>query len=156
MTTDAPDRKPVNSPPAHLPTRSPLPPSSRPASWLVRYLADLSTGRFVLWCYFLYWAVISARYFDPRPGLWATSAGLALIIGFALYLNTTRSGAARVRLGRWPTFRLFLTPFCVSSFAALVKDRGFVLVFPPRLADAWPAVAAGAMLWAAARACRGK
>jgi hypothetical protein len=26
-------------------------------------------------------------------------------------------------------------PFCVSSFAALVKGRGFVLVFSPRAAD---------------------
>jgi hypothetical protein len=25
-------------------------------------------------------------------------------------------------------------PFCVSSFAALVKDAGYVLVFPPTLA----------------------
>lgn len=28
-------------------------------------------------------------------------------------------------------FRLYLMPFCVSSFAALVKDRGYILVFPP-------------------------
>ena len=32
---------------------------------------------------------------------------------------------------RWQIFRLFLMPFCVSSFAALVKDAGFLLVFPP-------------------------
>ncbi len=38
--------------------------------------------------------------------------------------------AARVR-----ALRLFLMPFCVSSFAALVKDAGYVLVFPPSLAD---------------------
>jgi hypothetical protein len=36
-----------------------------------------------------------------------------------------------VRLEPWPTFRLFLTPFCVSSFAALAKGRGFVLIFSP-------------------------
>jgi hypothetical protein len=24
-------------------------------------------------------------------------------------------------------------PFCVSSFAALIKDRGFILVFEPQL-----------------------
>jgi len=24
-----------------------------------------------------------------------------------------------------------LKPFCVSSFAALVKDKGYILVFPP-------------------------
>jgi hypothetical protein len=30
-------------------------------------------------------------------------------------------------------FRLYLMPFCVSSFAALVKDAGYVLIFPPSL-----------------------
>ena len=32
-------------------------------------------------------------------------------------------------------FRLFLMPFCVSSFAALVKDAGYVLIFPPSLRE---------------------
>jgi hypothetical protein len=26
-------------------------------------------------------------------------------------------------------------PFCVSSFSALVKDAGYVLIFPPNLRD---------------------
>jgi hypothetical protein len=29
-------------------------------------------------------------------------------------------------------FRLFLMPFCVSSFSALVKGKGFVLIFSPQ------------------------
>ena len=29
--------------------------------------------------------------------------------------------------------RLFLMPFCVSSFSQLIKGKGFVLVFPPDL-----------------------
>jgi hypothetical protein len=29
--------------------------------------------------------------------------------------------------------RLFLMPFCVSSFSQLIKGQGFVLVFPPDL-----------------------
>jgi hypothetical protein len=36
-----------------------------------------------------------------------------------------------VKLAPWQTFRLYLMPFCVSSFAALVKGKGFVLVFSP-------------------------
>ncbi len=32
-------------------------------------------------------------------------------------------------------FRLFLMPFCVSSFAALVKDAGYILLFPPTLRE---------------------
>ena len=34
-------------------------------------------------------------------------------------------------LDGWQIFRLYLMPFCVSSFSALVKDAGYVLVFPP-------------------------
>jgi hypothetical protein len=110
----------------------------------VDYLANLSAGRFVLWCYFIWWAVVLVRYFDPRPGIWLTSLGLSVIIGFALLINTTSSGRSRIRLEPWPTFRLFLTPFCVSSFAALVKDRGFFLIFSPR----WGEMAAAGSLCA--------
>ena len=102
---------------------------------LLSYLAGLSAGRFVLWCYFIWWAVVLVRYFDPSPRLWLTSLGLSLIIGLGLFVNTTASGTRRVRLEPWPTFRLFLTPFCVSSFAALVKGRGFILIFSPRLGE---------------------
>jgi hypothetical protein len=98
----------------------------------LRYLAGLSRGRFVLWCYFIWWTVVLVRYFDPSPQIWLTSLGLSVIIGAALYINTTSSGMFRVKLEPWPTFRLFLTPFCVSSFAALVKGQGFVLIFSPR------------------------
>lgn len=106
----------------------------------MRYFAGLTPGRYVLWCYFLWWATVLVRYFDPNPRIWLTSLGLSVIIGIALYINTTASGSARVRLQPWPTFRLFLTPFCVSSFAALVKDRGFFLIFSPR----WEEMAAAA------------
>ena len=85
----------------------------------------------MLWCYFVWYCVVLVRYFDPTPGLWVTSLGLSGIIGAALLVNTTMSGRTRVRLEPWPTFRLFVIPFCVSSFAALVKDRGFVLIFSP-------------------------
>ncbi len=132
----------------------PPPAATQARNPLVRYLANLSGGRYVLWCYFVYWAVIAVRYFDPRPTVWLTSFGLALIIGLALYLNTTRSGTARVRLGAWPTFRLFLTPFCVSSFAALVKDRGFVLILSPNPWEVAGAAGICAALGAAAVAAR--
>jgi hypothetical protein len=132
-------------------------PRVHPGLGILGYLADLSAGRFILWCYFVYWLVIVVNYFDPDPQIWFTSLGLSLIIGFALYVNTTRSGPSRVRLGRWPTFRLFLTPFCVSSFAALVKGQRppFVLIFSPRLWDVSLAVAIfiglGVAVWWARR-----
>ena len=98
---------------------------------LRRYLATLSTGRLILWCYFAWYAVVLIQYFDPSARLWLTSLGLSVIIGFALYLSTAGSGTTRVRLDRWQVFRLFLMPFCVSSFAALVKGKNFVLIFSP-------------------------
>jgi hypothetical protein len=101
-------------------------------SGLMGYLRNLSTGRLILWCYLIWYLVVLVRYFDPRPRLWLTSLGLSIIIGFALYLSTAGSGTTKVKLDRWQTFRLFLMPFCVSSFAALVKDHGFILIFSPR------------------------
>src|SRR5437762_13406682 len=98
---------------------------------LIRYLASLNNGRLILWCYFIWYMVVLVRYFDPNPRLWLTSLGLALIIGVALYISTTSAGGAKVKLDGWQTFRLFLMPFCVSSFAALVKGRGFILIFSP-------------------------
>jgi hypothetical protein len=102
---------------------------------LARYLATLSTGRLILWCYFIWYCVVLVRYFDPSVRLWLTSLGLSMIIGFALYLSTAGSGTTKVKLDRWQLFRLFLMPFCVSSFAALVKGKGFVLIFSPRIQE---------------------
>ena len=111
---------------------------------LFRYLTNLTTGRLVLWCYFIWYLVVLVRYFDPSLRLWLTSLGLSGIIGFALYVSTVATGANRVKLEFWQTFRLFLMPFCVSSFAALVKDKGFVLIFSPNLREI--AAAAGLCL----------
>jgi hypothetical protein len=97
-------------------------------SFLRSYLSRLDRARVVLWCYLLWYLVIAVRYFDPNPRLWLTSLGLAAIIGVALLLN---AGWGRGPIDRWQAFRFFLMPFCVSSFSALVKGRGFVLVFSP-------------------------
>src|SRR5215468_5905823 len=112
---------------------------------MIRYLSNLSNGRLILWCYFVWYAVVVVRYFDPSPRLWLTSLGLSLIIGFALYLSTT-AGTNKVKLDGWQAFRLFLMPFCVSSFAALVKGKGFVLIFSPQPFEVGIAVALCAVL----------
>jgi len=123
----------------------------------VRYLARLSNGRIILWCYLLWYAVFAIRYFDPSLALWLTSLGISAIVGVALVIST-RSGSG-VQLPFWPTVRFFLMPFCVSSFAALVKGRDFVLVFSPRASENLLALAccgAFCTLVAAARwICRG-
>ena len=93
------------------------------------YFAKLSRGKIVLWCYLIWYLFFAARYFDPSRNLWLTSLGISGVIGLALILSTA---GRDTRLGRWQIFRLFLVPFCVSSFSALVKGRGFILIFSPR------------------------
>jgi hypothetical protein len=102
---------------------------------LIRYLAGLTTPRLVLWCYLLWYLVVAARYFDPNPRLWMTSLGLSLIIGFALILNARIGMPSGRQVDKWQAFRFFMMPFCVSSFAALVKGRGFFLVLSPNFTD---------------------
>jgi hypothetical protein len=99
---------------------------------IFRYLANLSRGRLILWFYLIWYCIVLIRYFDPGLRLWLTSLGLSLIIGLALYLSTTAAGENQVHLDFWKIFRLFLMPFCVSSFAALVKGKGFILIFSPQ------------------------
>ena len=108
---------------------------------LFTYLANLNGARQILWSYLIWYLVVIVRYFDPRPRLWITSLGLSGIIGFALVLSTAGTNTT-TRLDRWQLFRLFLMPFCVSSFAAVVKDHGFVLVF----SSDWRDISIGAAL----------
>ncbi len=100
-------------------------------SRLLRYLRHLTTGRIILWCYAIWYVVNVVQHFDPQPRLWLTSLGLSFIIGIALILSTRSGTRGTTQLDGWQTFRLFLMPFCVSSFAALVKQAGYILIFPP-------------------------
>lgn len=113
---------------------------------LIRYLANLSKGRLLLWCYFIWYLVVLVRYFDSNMRLWLTSLGLSLIIGVALFISTATAGTSRVKLERWQVIRLFLMPFCVSSFSALVKGKGFVLIFSPKPSELLAAVGFCALL----------
>jgi hypothetical protein len=102
---------------------------------LVHYFATLSTGRVILWCYVIWYVVNVVNHFDARPRLWLTSIGLSAIIGTALLISTTTSSTGTTKLDSWQIFRLYLMPFCVSSFAALVKDANYFLIFPPRMTE---------------------
>ena len=102
---------------------------------LVRYLETLTAGRVILWCYAIWWLVNVLNHFDPRPSLWLTAIGLSGIVGAALYISTRSASRGVTELDGWQVFRLFLMPFCVSSFAALVKGAGFILIFPPSLRE---------------------
>src|SRR4051812_11208634 len=95
---------------------------------MLTYLANLSPGRQVLWCYLIWYLVMAGSHFDASPRLWLTALGISAIMGVALFLAFSVPGQ---RPDRWHVMRLFLIPFCVASFSALVKDHGFILVFSP-------------------------
>lgn len=93
---------------------------------LLNYLRGLTPGRTLLWCYLAWYLTTVALNFDASPMLWLNSLGISAIIGCGLLLSVGQAP----RANPWQTFRLFLMPFCVSSFAALIKGKGYVLIFP--------------------------
>lgn len=105
---------------------------------LLNYLRHLNTGRVILWSYAIWYGVVVVHHFDGTPRLWITSIGLSGIIGSALLLGIRSSSKGPTKLEGWQIFRLYLMPFCVSSFSAMVKSAGFILVFPPSFSEnAW-------------------
>jgi hypothetical protein len=109
----------------------------------VRYFANLSSGRIVLWCFLLWYVATVIHHFDATPAIWLNALGISAIIGIALYLSVREPG--KPPPDRWTTLRLFLMPFCVSSFSQLIKGKGFVLVFPPDLHEIAISLAACAL-----------
>src|SRR6187455_1012227 len=97
----------------------------------MRYWLTLPTGKVVLWCFLIWYCSTVIQHFDPTPGVWLNALGISAIIGVALYLSVREPG--KPPPDRWTTLRLFLMPFCVSSFSQLIKGKGFVLVFPPNI-----------------------
>ena len=95
----------------------------------MRYFAHLPPGKIALWCFLLWYLTTVIHHFDGTPAIWLNALGISAIIGIALYLSVREPG--RAPPDRWTTLRLFLMPFCVSSFSQLIKGKGFVLIFPP-------------------------
>jgi hypothetical protein len=93
------------------------------------YFANLGAGKIALWCYLIWYVGVAYLYFDPSVALWLNAVGISAVVGVALILSVNGPATA----DRWQTFRLFAMPFCVSSYAALIKGHGFVLIFPPDL-----------------------
>jgi len=99
----------------------------------LKYLSELSPGKIALWCYLIWYLVTVVSHFDASPGLWLSSLGISAIVGVALVLSVQNE--PHVSSNRWQTFRLFLMPFCVSSFSAIIKGQGYYLVLPSRLLE---------------------
>lgn len=97
---------------------------------VIDYFAKLRTPKLVLWCYLAWYAAIIPFYFDRSPVIWLSAVGISALIGIALIFATKVPGQA---MDGWTRFRLFLFPFCVSSYSALIKGKGFILLFPTEM-----------------------
>jgi hypothetical protein len=98
---------------------------------VIQYLYDIKLAKVILWCYLIWYLVTLYFYFDPSPKLWINSIGISAVIGTGLLLSVTPGKNGKHDY--WQTFRLYLMPFCVSSFSALIKERGFIVFVSPRL-----------------------
>ncbi|RYY75765.1 MAG: hypothetical protein EOO52_09380 [Gammaproteobacteria bacterium] len=89
----------------------------------------------ILWCYLIWYFVTLYYHFDISPKLWINSLGISVVIGTALMLSVSRATA-----DYWQTFRLYWMPFAVSSFAALIKDQDYFIIFSPHRSEVFIAV----------------
>ena len=102
---------------------------------MINYVRNLSAGKIILWSYLIWYFVMAGKFFDPTIRIWASSIGISAIIGVALILSTSSWPIHFRELNLWQTVRLFAMPFCVSSYSALIKGRGFVLLFSPSILE---------------------
>jgi len=105
---------------------------------LVQYLYDIKLGKVVLWCYLIWYVVVVYFHFDPSLKIWSNALGISAVIGTGLVLSVSTNKTDGVN--HWQTFRLYLMPFCVSSFSALIKDHGFIVFISPKATETLVAI----------------
>lgn len=59
----------------------------------LHYFPHLKSGKFILWCYLIWYLVTLNYYFDPLPNIWLNSLGITAIIGFGLLLSVGSAGS---------------------------------------------------------------
>ena len=99
------------------------------------YFVKIKPGKLVLWCYLIWYLVTVFYHFDPSAKLWINSIGISVVIGTALVLSV-----APAATDYWQFFRLYWMPFAVSSFAALIKDQNYFIVFSPHVNEIFMAL----------------
>lgn len=100
---------------------------------IIRYFQEIKLDKAILWCYLIWYLVTVYFYFDPSLKLWLNSMGISAVIGTALVLSVASPSSGK--RDPWQTLRLYLMPFCVSSFSALIKDQEFIVVISPKLQE---------------------
>lgn len=97
--------------------------------WLMKYFLEIQLNKLILWCYLIWYLVVIIFYFEPTLKIWINAMGISAVIGTALVLSVSASDS---KVDYWQTFRLYLMPFCVSSFSSLIKDQGFIVIISPK------------------------
>ena len=100
--------------------------------WLIQYLYEIKLDKAILWCYLIWYVTVVCFHFDPSLKIWINSIGISAVIGTGLMLSVSSSEGKR---DRWQAFRLYLMPFCVSSFSALIKEQGFIVFISPNIKE---------------------
>jgi hypothetical protein len=105
--------------------------------WLIQYLYEIKLDKAILWCYLIWYVIVVCFHFDPSVKIWINSIGISAVIGTGLMLSVSSSKGER---DHWQAFRLYLMPFCVSSFSALIKEQGFIVFISPNIKETIVAV----------------
>jgi len=100
--------------------------------WLIQYLYEIKLDKAILWCYLIWYVTVVCFHFDPSVKIWINSIGISAVIGTGLMLSVSSSKGER---DSWQAFRLYLMPFCVSSFSALIKEQGFIVFISPNIKE---------------------
>lgn len=100
--------------------------------WLIQYLYEIKLDKAILWCYLIWYVIVVCFHFDPSVKIWLNSIGISAVIGTGLMLSVSSSKGER---DHWQAFRLYLMPFCVSSFSALIKEQGFIVFISPNIKE---------------------
>jgi len=105
--------------------------------WLIQYLYEIKLDKAILWCYLIWYVTVVCFHFDPSVKIWINSIGISAVIGTGLMLSVSSSKGER---DHWQAFRLYLMPFRVSSFSALIKEQGFIVFISPNIKETIVAV----------------
>lgn len=100
--------------------------------WLIQYFYEIKLDKAILWCYLIWYVIVVCFHFDPSVKIWINSIGISAVIGTGLMLSVSSSKGER---DYWQAFRLYLMPFCVSSFSALIKEEGFIVFISPNIKE---------------------
>jgi len=90
----------------------------------------LKLDKAIFWCYLIWYVIVVCFHFYPAVKIWINSIGISAVIGTGLMLSVSSSKGER---DHWQAFRLYLMPFCVSSFSALIKEEGFIVFISPNI-----------------------